>query len=117
MKERIEEMLVDTFAGGCAGASAACTSTACTSDVKVPTIESIRAVQAQIAAMGPEPIGEWMRRQGFPPELYTMVLPTKLRDGLDSSVPAPLVWPGYVQFSVSVSEPEFYLRPKLWGSR
>ena len=116
MKERIEDMLVDTFAGGGTGLSTACT-TACTSGVKVPTIESIRAVQAQIAAMGPEPIGEWMRRQGFPPEMYTMVLPVKLRDGLDSSVPAPLVWPGYVQFSVSVSAPEFYLRPKLWGSR
>lgn len=117
MKERIEEMLVDTFAGGGTGLSTACT-TACTTDVKAPTAESIiRAMETCIAAVGPEPIGEWMRRRGFPPEMYTMVLPVKLRDGLDSSVPAPLVWPGYVQFSVSVSAPTFYLRPKLWGSR
>lgn len=114
-KEDLEETMIEVFKGQSFGPST-CT-TACTTDVKVPTIESIRAVQAQIAAMGPEPIGEWMRRHGFPPELYTMVLPVKLRDGLDSSMPAPLVWPGYVQFSVSVSEPEFYLRPKLWGSR
>jgi hypothetical protein len=45
----------------------------------------------------PEPIGEWMRSQGFPPEKCFMVLPLRLREAFKHDCPP------YVRFSNDVS--------------
>lgn len=51
----------------------------------------------------PEPFGEWMRQQGFPPETSLLFLPLTMRPHLP-------FWPEYVQFSVDVKEPTLMRR-------
>ena len=59
------------------------------------TLESLRAAVAKI---DPEPIGEWMRAQGFPPERCLLVLPAHMKSGSK-------FWPSYVRFSAYVNDP------------
>ena len=63
-----------------------------------PTTLTLAAVEKLLADIPPEPIGEWMREQGFPPEASLLVLPETMRGQLP-------VWPSYVRFSVDVSSP------------
>ena len=45
------------------------------------TIEKVKEAVAKLKALGPEPIGEYMRKQGFPPEKGgLMILPEQMRD-------------------------------------
>jgi len=54
----------------------------------------LRARQV-LEGMPSEPIGEWMRARGCPPEEWVLVLPDSMRD----KVEAPALLPSYVQFS------------------
>ena len=54
----------------------------------------------------PEPIGEWMRAQGRPPEQWRVVFPRAILDKLDG----PVAWPGYVSFSGALERPVFLPR-------
>lgn len=36
---------------------------------------SLASIERAIASIGPEPISEWMRQQGRPPEVWTLYLP------------------------------------------
>jgi hypothetical protein len=51
-------------------------------------------------AVGPEPIGEWMREQGYPPEHNFLVLPTGYKEKMQLSY-----WPSYVSFSDHLDYP------------
>lgn len=77
------------------------------------TLESIKRAVEAVEALGPEPLGEWMRSQGYAPEQYTLVLPVALKSE------GPALWPSYVVFSPHVAGPMFILRPALsstWGA-
>lgn len=63
-----------------------------------PSTLTLEKLEAAIGAIGPEPIGEWMREQGFPPETSLAILPEWMRAQLP-------FWPKYVQFSLDVGEP------------
>ena len=54
----------------------------------------------------PEPIGEWMRKQGHPPEDWRLMLPMRMLD----EIKAPVVWPDYVGFSTILDQPMFVAR-------
>ena len=60
--------------------------------------ETVRAIKAAIQE-NPEPIGEWMRGQGFPPETCCLILPERMRELLGP------FWPPYVSFSSNFAEP------------
>lgn len=66
-------------------------------------IENLHMAMAEIP---PEPIGEWMRTQGKPPEEWFVVLPEELRKSASD-------WalPVYVKFSLAVAAPIFVPRP------
>lgn len=61
-------------------------------------LERIRAVKAALDE-NPEPVGEWMRGQGFPPETCCLLLPESHRAQLGP------FWPPYVAFSKFVASP------------
>jgi hypothetical protein len=67
------------------------------------TMDVIERMVQVICGMPPEPIGEWMRAQGYPPEDWRLILPLKLRSGLDW----PAMLPDYVVFSPVVDGPAF----------
>jgi hypothetical protein len=54
-------------------------------------------------SMSPEPIGQWMRSKGYPPEMYRLVLPRSMAGDL-------LFLPSYVSISTMVDVPIFMLR-------
>lgn len=58
------------------------------------TLEALERAVALVEALPPEPIGEWMRAQGCPPECWTVIFPESLRDE-----GGPCIWPSYVRFS------------------
>lgn len=62
--------------------------------------QMLAAIKKLLADIPPEPIGEWMRGQGFPPETSLAILPETMRGLLP-----PFAWPQYVRFSLDVSEP------------
>ena len=62
------------------------------------TSADIERIKAALEKLGPEPIGEWMRSQGFPPESSVLVMPEASRSNL------PL-WPSYVLFSKTLRTP------------
>lgn len=85
--------------------------TAGTAQVKTMTSADLLDRMEQIMReTQPEPIGEWMRSQGRPPEHWRVVLPRKMRDSADR----PLIWPDYVAFSDVLSRPVFIPRG-LWA--
>jgi hypothetical protein len=61
---------------------------------------TLEGLLAAIAACEREPIGEWMRSQGFPPERSLLLLPSSYRALL-----APIRAPRYVRFSEFVKQP------------
>lgn len=85
--------------------SGATYATASTTAQKALTVADLERVVQMLRSMPPEPIGEWMRAQGHPPERWRVVLPNKLLE----EVPGPAVWPRYVSFSQMVSSPIFLL--------
>lgn len=74
--------------------------TASTAPTAPPSKLSLEKIQAMLDAVGPEPLGEWMREQGFPPEASLLILPETMRSQLPS-----FAWPRYVRFSLNVSAP------------
>jgi len=66
-------------------------------------------LEATLTELGPEPIGEWMRKQGFPPEQSLLFLP----QWMWLVYGGPLM-PSYVKFSPFVCQP--VLAHNLFGS-
>lgn len=56
------------------------------------TLADLERTVAVLEAMPPEPIGEWMRARGCPPEQWTLLLPVKLYGHLGGL-------PRYVRFA------------------
>lgn len=71
-----------------------------TTSATQPTTLDLAAVEKLLADTPPEPIGEWMRQQGFPPETSLLILPETMREQLP-----PFAWPRYVRFSLDVAGP------------
>lgn len=78
------------------------TTTAGTGETKPLTLADLKHL-ANILRAPPEPIGEWMRQQGHPPEQWRIILPQNMRE----DVLCPQLLPHYVAFSPVVSEPVF----------
>ena len=74
--------------------------TTTTAKPKPINLEQLAGVLRRI---GPEPIAEWMRSKGFPPETYRLVLPARMAADL-------LIRPSYVTISSTTEEPMFMLR-------
>jgi hypothetical protein len=71
---------------------------ACTTAAAQPPAAStpgaiLAQMDAAMTELGPEPIGEWMRALGFPPEGWTLILPNVMRHT------GPAIWPDYVVFT------------------
>lgn len=79
---------------------ASTTATTLGSMPKVSLDDMLRAMKSIPA----EPIGEWMRENGFPPDQYQLILPERMRDEVG---PLP---PRYVKFSPYISAPAFAMR-------
>lgn len=71
-----------------------------------PATFDLAALEKLLADIPPEPIGEWMREQGFPPETSLAILPETMRSQLP-------IWPSYVRFSLGVAEPTLARRPEV----
>ena len=61
-----------------------------------------RAVD-MLCCMPPEPIGQWMRSKGHPPEQWTLVVPKKMFDDFGN----PVFLPDYVRRSAYLDKPVF----------
>lgn len=83
--------------------SGATYTTASTTAQKALTLADLDRVAQMLRSMPPEPIGEWMRAQGHPPERWLVVLPVSLRE----MTPEPMLWPSYVVFSSLLDRPVF----------
>jgi hypothetical protein len=79
--------------------------TAGTGDTKPLTLADLERV-IHVLRAPPEPIGEWMRQQGYPPERYLLVLPLKMRE----DIPCPQLLPYYVEFSQAADKPTFIMK-------
>ena len=78
---------------------------------KTLTMADLKRIVNVVRDMSPEPIGEWMRRQGHPPEQWRMVMPQAMR----KEVEGPMFWPDYVAFSPLLDKPVFIRRnPWAW---
>lgn len=88
-------------------------STSAVSTSTAPATLSLASLEKALADIPPEPIGEWMREQGFPPETSLAILPLTMRGLLP-------FWPEYVRFSVHVGAPTLARDPGLgsaaWGA-
>lgn len=73
-----------------------------TGGTKSLTLADIERMVALIEKLPPEPIGEWMRDQGYPPKLWRVVLPAKVCENHRQ-----LLWPHYVSFSDLIEAPVF----------
>lgn len=82
------------------------TATASTTQQKTLTLADIERAAQMLSDMQPEPIGEWMRQQGNPPEEWLLILPQRMRD----KVAGPMFWPNYVAFSPVLDQQVFLCR-------
>ena len=80
------------------------TSTASTTQQKALTLADLEQVARVLRDLPPEPIGEWMRTQGCPPEHWRVVFPKAFRES------GPALWPDYVSFSGVLEHPVFLRR-------
>lgn len=71
-------------------ATTAATSSFATSSVSVEQLYT--DIKNAIEQIGPEPIGEWMKKQNCPPEHWLLILPVALEKELP-------IAPAYVRFS------------------
>lgn len=83
--------------------------TATTTQQKPLTMADLERMAQVLRDIPPEPIGEWMRQKGCPPEQWLVFLPMKLRE------PRPFGWPDYVKFSALVDSPVFMTRSMYRG--
>jgi len=84
--------------------------TASTTTQTAMTMADLDRMVQVLRSIPPEPIGEWMREQGRPPEQWRVVMPQKVRDEVDG----PMFWPDYVAFSPLLDKPVFTPRG-LWA--
>jgi hypothetical protein len=79
----------------------------------VDPVSILAAVERLRKEIGPEPIGEWMREQGYPPETSLLLLPYSYADKL----PWP---PACVRFNRTVTRPVLVNNPGIgtipWGT-
>lgn len=68
--------------------------------------ETLKRMMQAFHSLPPEPIGEWMRKQGMPPEWWQLILPVTMRH----ERPDVRFWPDYVAFSPLVTAPVFISR-------
>lgn len=87
------------------------TATTSAARAKTLTLQDIERMAKLLGSMPPEPIGEWMRQQGRPPEQWRVVLPESLRD----EAGGPAMWPDYVAFSAAIDRPVFMPRALPWS--
>lgn len=82
------------------------TATSSTTQQKTLTLADIELAAQMLSDIQPEPIGEWMRQQGNPPEEWILILPQRMRD----KVAGPMFWPNYVAFSPALDKQVFLCR-------
>lgn len=82
------------------------TTTASTTQQRTLTLADIERAAQMLRDMPPEPIGEWMRQQGQPPDEWCLILPQRMRDKIGE----PMFWPDYVAFSPVLAQPVFVRR-------
>lgn len=83
--------------------------TTSTAQDKPLTLEDLEKFFKTTEAMPTEPIGAWMRKKGYSPELWVLVLPQRLRDSLQAVCPMP----NYVKFSGRIDTAVFVRREAL----
>lgn len=81
--------------------------TTTTAEPKVLTTDMLERMVQLLESLPPEPIGEYMRSKGHPPEHWTLILPAAMREELDVIRAGQFGWPEYVVFSPLVSKPLF----------
>lgn len=69
------------------------------------TLDHLERISAMLRDMPPEPMGEWMRANGHPPEQFDLILPAHMKDKA-----WPVALPSYVLFSQVASAPMFMRR-------
>jgi hypothetical protein len=85
------------------------TTTATATQNKPLTLVDLEAAIKLLSSIGPEPFGEYMRKQGFDPkDGYRLALPASMREQC-----GPLV-PSYVGFTTAADAPIIYLDPTQW---
>jgi hypothetical protein len=84
--------------------------TASTAQVKALTLVDVDRMAQMLRDIPPEPIGEWMRAQGRPPEQWRVAFPKAIREAAGG----PMFWPEYVAFSDALERPVFLSRG-LWA--
>lgn len=73
------------------------------------TLDKLKEAMAAIESLGPEPLGEYMRKQGMPPEEgYRLLLPETCRELVGPFVPL------YVGFTTSSDAPLIYMDTRQW---
>lgn len=85
-----------------------CTTASTTQQKSLTFADIVERVAQSLRDMPPEPIGEWMRQQGCPPDKWCLILPQRLRD----EVGGPMFWPDYVAFSPVLDQPVIVPRPR-----
>lgn len=80
-----------------------------TASDKPLSLEDLEKFFKAVEAIPSEPIGTWMRKQGYPPENWVLVLPQRLRDSLQ----AVCHMPNYVKFSGRIDIAVFVRREAL----
>ncbi len=87
--------------------------TSTTAEPKVLTADMLEHMAQLLERLPPEPIGEFMRSKGHPPEHWTLTLPEAMRKELDGIRAGLFGWPEYVVFSPLVSKPLFAIKSML----
>ena len=73
------------------------------------TFNDLVRIADHLRKLPPEPIGEWMRKRGYPPEEWVLVAPIEMRpEGVSE-----MLVPSYVRFSRLVTEPVFIRPPGI----
>ena len=87
------------------------TSTAATHQEAVITFDDLVRIADVLRKLPPEPIGEWMRERGYPPEEWILIAPAGMRpEGISE-----MLVPSYVRFSRLVPEPVFIRPPGFFA--
>lgn len=101
----------DIIVGFIGTASTPLNATGSTSDQRTINLEHMKEA---LDSLGPEPIGEWMRSQGYPPEDYDLLLPLWYYKSQEDDL--PFMWPNYVKFSPLIENPVLVSNRLLWGT-
>ena len=75
------------------------------------TLDDLVRISDVLRKLPPEPIGEWMRERGYPPEEWILIAPAGMRPEGSSE----MLVPSYVRFSRLVPEPVFIRPPGFFA--